>query len=353
MKPSALPVISILVAIGAVGCATKHTPRPDSSDAEALAFAYLSTEVPAWHREHACFSCHNNGDGAAALLFSSSNHPNASDSTLKDTLHWLNRPQVWHENKGDPAYSDFKLARIQFGRALLIATQLGHIKDRGPLREAAGQIARDQDPDGAWRIEDDSSPGSPVTYGNPLATVHATALLASADASRFKTNINAASVWLSELPLRNVPSAAAVVLGLCQLTPDNMSEPVEQAIAYLHQAQSQTTGGWGPYRGAPAEPFDTALAISALWIAPRAAETEARIRLGRSFLLSEQLPGGGWPETTRPTNGESYAQHISTTAWALSALVSTSSPSNALLGNPPISGSDETTRTRSSPQSVQ
>ena len=34
---------------------------------------------------------------------------------------------------------------------------------------------------------------------------------------------------------------------------------------------------------------------------------------------------GGWPETTRPSGNLSYAEHISTTAWALYALVSTGS----------------------------
>jgi len=36
-----------------------------------------------------------------------------------------------------------------------------------------------------------------------------------------------------------------------------------------------------------------------------------------------QQPAGGWPETTRPSGGVSYAEHISTTAWALYALLET------------------------------
>ena len=32
-------------------------------------------------------------------------------------------------------------------------------------------------------------------------------------------------------------------------------------------------------------------------------------------------PDGSWPETTRPANQESYAQRISTTSWALLALL--------------------------------
>ena len=47
------------------------------------------------------------------------------------------------------------------------------------------------------------------------------------------------------------------------------------------------------------------------------------IRRGRSFLVAEQLDSGGWTETTRPTGNQSYAQHLSTTAWATLALLAT------------------------------
>ncbi len=39
-----------------------------SSSAEARAIAYLATEVPAWRQAHPCYSCHNNGDAARALV---------------------------------------------------------------------------------------------------------------------------------------------------------------------------------------------------------------------------------------------------------------------------------------------
>ena len=51
--------------------------------------------------------------------------------------------------------------------------------------------------------------------------------------------------------------------------------------------------------------------------------TRGPIARGRSFLLAQQQPGGGWPETTRPPGAQSYAQHISTSAWATLALILT------------------------------
>ncbi len=46
-------------------------------------------------------------------------------------------------------------------------------------------------------------------------------------------------------------------------------------------------------------------------------------RRGRAFLIAEQRADGSWPETTRPTGGESYAQRISTAGWAAMALLLT------------------------------
>ena len=40
-------------------------------------------------------------------------------------------------------------------------------------------------------------------------------------------------------------------------------------------------------------------------------------------LLDSQEPDGGWPETTRPPGASSYAHRISTSGWALLALLET------------------------------
>jgi hypothetical protein len=40
-------------------------------------------------------------------------------------------------------------------------------------------------------------------------------------------------------------------------------------------------------------------------------------------MIRQQLADGSWPETTRPAGQSSYAQRISTTAWALLALFET------------------------------
>jgi hypothetical protein len=50
---------------------------------------------------------------------------------------------------------------------------------------------------------------------------------------------------------------------------------------------------------------------------------KASIARGREFLAREQLADGSWPATTRPSGGDSYAQKISTTGWALLALLRT------------------------------
>jgi hypothetical protein len=64
--------------------------------------------------------------------------------------------------------------------------------------------------------------------------------------------------------------------------------------------------------------FDTALVVQAL---SQAREMPEAARRGRVYLLERQQDDGSWVETTRPSGGESYAQRISTTAWALLALL--------------------------------
>ena len=89
-------------------------------------------------------------------------------------------------------------------------------------------------------------------------------------------------------------------------------------------ARAQTPGGgWGPQLHAPAEPFDTAVVLLALRGLGDQARTREMTSRGRAYLIRSQQPSGGWPETTRPPGSQSYAQHISTSAWATLALLQT------------------------------
>ncbi|HUG91750.1 MAG TPA: hypothetical protein VML55_13000, partial [Planctomycetaceae bacterium] len=86
-------------------------------------------------------------------------------------------------------------------------------------------------------------------------------------------------------------------------------------------------GGWGPYRNAPLEVFDTAVVVLALERIPNAgrpADAGVWIARGRRYLVRTQLADGSWPATTRPPDRESYAHRVSTTAWATMALLATS-----------------------------
>ena len=87
----------------------------------------------------------------------------------------------------------------------------------------------------------------------------------------------------------------------------------------------------GPVPDVAVRAVDTALATLALdaLSQKRAAPTftpdalAAAIAAGRGYLLHQQLADGSWNETTRPAGQSSYAQRISTTGWALLALVET------------------------------
>ena len=94
----------------------------------------------------------------------------------------------------------------------------------------------------------------------------------------------------------------------------------ERCLELLRKGQSKT-GGWGPTVNSPPEVFDTAFVVIALRKHPKVLEAVALQALGRDYLIKSQSDDGTWPETTRPSGANSYAHRVSTTAWAVRALL--------------------------------
>ena len=306
----------MLVALGvALLAAGSLAPTP-----EERAIAYLAREVPAWRRDNGCYSCHNNGDAARALYVARRLGWHVPGDALRGTTDWLARPSGWENNRGDPRFSDKKLARLQFAAALAEATDAGLVGSRAALGDAAGRLAREQEPDGCWQVEAEAGPGSPVTYGSALATALARDVLRRADSRRFRDAIRKAEDCLAVQPLASVTGAAAVGLALRDRGDAPARRKVADSLELIRQAQA-SDGGWGPVPGQPAEPFDTAVALLAL--SRNHVPLTSQFARGRDWLVRAQLPDGGWPATTRPPGGQSYAQHVSTSGWAALALLAT------------------------------
>jgi rhamnogalacturonyl hydrolase YesR len=264
--------------------------------------AFLAGEVPKWERENHCFSCHNNGDGARALYLARQKGYPIPPDALERTTEFLLQPARWNEARGAPAATDRKLARIQFAAALTEAMRTGAAANRDAVRSAAKMLAADQDSGGAWLIDTGGLPGAPATYGTALATYLSRRTLETAGREEFAEPIARASRWLAAAKPASLTDAAALLL----------AQPDRADCRELLLAAQTSDGGWGPQRGMPAEPFDTALAILALRDAnPRA----------RAFLMKTQDSSGAWPETTRPSGGVSYAERISTAGWVAYALL--------------------------------
>ncbi len=250
------------------------------------ALDYLAREVPRWKAENGCYSCHNNGDAARALM------AGGRGAAIADTLAWLSKPEAWDQQQTDAAFRDKDLARVQFAFALTEAVERGLVRDREALRRAAALLPE---------IKEDSEIGSPATYGQALSLAASIRVMRAAGLAA-----TAREAALRAMKARNTPEHAAQVLALRM-----------PAAGLL--AMQNADGGWGPYRHAPSEVFDTALAILALMeagsvpagVVPRAV----------AWIEKQQLENGGWPATTRPSGGVSYAQHISTTGWAVLALL--------------------------------
>lgn len=325
--------VALLASLTLGSAVALFASQQEPATAETRAVGYLAREVPAWRREHPCYSCHNNGDAARALIAAGNRHGDTR-TALDDTLRWLAHPVRWDSNGGGEGGADDKrLARIQFAHATTAAFAASLVPQEAVTR-AAEIIAANQRPDGSWLLDSSDSIGSPVTYGTALATVFARRTLQAASVESFRERVDRSGRWLAQITVNNLPDAAAILFAFSNAEgarPRNW----QPALSLLKEGQGRD-GSWGPYRTSPGEAFDTALAVLALREVRRRPTTarpvfttamlDQAIANGRDYLVKTQLDDGSWNETTRPAGQTSYAQRVSTTAWALLALIETGTP---------------------------
>jgi hypothetical protein len=289
---------------------------------EERAIAYLTREVPKWSAKNKCFSCHNNGDAARALYMAKRLKIALPAKALDATSRWLARPADWAHNGGEGPSNDKVLSRIQFAAALADGLEAGLIEDRDALKKAAKLIAEQQAKDGHWQIGAGDAIGSPTTLGDCLATAFARQTLHTADAKAHGDGIALADRWLRGYAVKNVLDAASMLWGVADAVDADAAAQRKHCLALIHKGESKE-GGWGPYTTSAPESFDTAVVLVALSLQKDREKHDELIRRGRAYLLTRQQEDGSWQETTRPAGGESYAQRVSTTAWATQALLAT------------------------------
>jgi hypothetical protein len=281
------------------------------------AIAYLARETPKWQTDHHCASCHHQGTAFRALLSAQAAKKFKDDTALATSLEWLDAPQKWKDNHGDPMASDQALAELQFGQSLLRAQRQFPDRYKAPLAELATMIAKRQAADGKFELESGEGLPSPITLGPILLTAIARDILATQGEAHQEPR-KRADDWLRQFKARNTFEAASQMIAL---QADKPSEPARQRALKLLLDSAHDKGGFGPYASAPAEVFDSALAIIALSRDPNRRAHQAIIDKSKQRLIDWQGPDGDWEETTRPSGGVSYAHRISTTSWALEALL--------------------------------
>jgi hypothetical protein len=286
------------------------------------ALAFLGREVPRWSRANHCFSCHNNGDAARALYSSLQSGFAVPRAALEDTTAWLSEPARWEHNGGRGPFSDKRLARVQFTAALAAARRAGLVNDQAILSRAAARLAQDQAGDGSWPLEGENEPGSPATYGRFLATFLACESLRTADPSGLREPIARAERWLLDREIKTCTDASVMLMVTHKVPAPQSLSSQARCLELLRKGQSEE-GGWGPFESSPPEVYDTALALIAVASVKDVQSARPLIIRGRAFLICRQQADGSWVETTRPPGAESYAQRISTTAWAAMALIAT------------------------------
>ena len=294
-----------------------QTPSRPPSPVIAAGVAYLRSELPK----------SRNGDATRALLEAGARGYDLGTS-LDETLNFLKQPSTWDQHKAPSGFDDKRLLRLQFASALAVAERHGKAASTD-LAQAAKLLVADQSADGSWTLDQSPGPGSPATDGAILATWSArTSLIASGMLPDAFTIVQA-DRWLRGLTVESVDEALSLLLAL-DLTGDVMADGLRRTALSIVRTGQAASGGWGPDPTTP-QIFDTALAVlalSALNVEPRIARSTYRpeelleaIAKGKAFIESQQRPDGNWAETTRPASRESDAQRISTTGWALLALL--------------------------------
>jgi hypothetical protein len=239
---------------------------------------------------------------------------------LVDTRRWLSDPTHWDPDEKRAGFSDKGLARIQFASALVAAIEAKQINETDSLAAAANLVAEGQRKDGSWRVDAEGATGSPATYGSFLATYQARRVLEKADAQRYRDAVARADQWFRKTEAKTVLDAAATLLALKGREGADVITKCRACLDVIAKGES-STGGWGPYVNSPPESFDTAMVVLALCQHTAKPKVTEMAKRGRSYLLATQQTDGSWPETTRPAGNESYAQRLSTTAWATLALL--------------------------------
>ncbi len=217
---------------------------------------FLAVETPKWRREHKCFSCHNNGDAARALLKAKQLGFAVPDASLADTIDWLANPKRWEEKPkarggdggSESGSKDLSLARLQFSLALELAIKTETIADRSVLDSAALKLALDQTADGSWKISDNGVVAAPATYGPVLSTLLASRVLASAGANEHAEAVAKARAWLDSRKIQNVQDAAVVVWSLAVEEAGNGQKATKnprfsQALDLLKARREKTAAG--------------------------------------------------------------------------------------------------------------
>jgi len=302
-----------------VSCAWDNPGEAATPQRRAIDF--LAAQVPRWPRENKCFSCHNNGDAARALYVAQSLGMHVAAGALNETTDWLRQPKRWEHNGGEGEFNDKQLAAIQFAFALSEATRAGSIDELGPLIAAARKVSDFQKPDGSWQTVPDGTIGSPITYGNVLATVIARRTLIEAGRDRFAEPVAKAEAWLAKRSPQSVLDSAALLLAFPHTSDRSLLKLHDNSLDVIRSGQN-ADGGWSPYVNSRSEPFDTAIVLLALCGITEKSELARPIAAGRDFLIASQQADGSWLETTRPANDASYAHQISTSGWAALALLS-------------------------------
>lgn len=328
MSPSRILAFTAPVFALAIRLAAQSPGADAERPAIARGVAFLSAESSHWRHDRGCGSCHHNGDAARALLVASRRGYDVG-AALDETLAFLSDPAAWERNPQDKSFSDPALARMEFASALGVAARFDRAPDAA-IKTAANLLVAHQGADGSWALDTPSQEVTAAAAGPLVAAWLGRGTLMAAGREPDDFAVVSVDRWLRGASFDGVADAAALILGL-DVAEDPMAERLRADALRLLRERQAADGGWAATAGGAPDVFVSALAVLAL----RTCESEAglarkvyrleelrdAIQHGHAFLLAQQAADGGWPAARGASGQPSGAQRVSTTSWALLALL--------------------------------
>ena len=279
---------------------------PAARQAVERGLKFLIDDTARWREKHNCATCHHGALTSWALSAARKQGYPVAAETLADMLHWTRGQFIPRFNKPRdprPGWNMVQISAIYLGAM----SQDLPVLSREEVHQVAVHLARHQDEDGAWTLQEDIANQWPPTWESH-ETVALWGLLAwepyvpadSQAAAAATSRREKALQWVTSTQSTGTTQAVTLRLLLDART-GKPAAGLQPGIERLLQKQN-ADGGWSPTPDLPSDAYATGEALYALGSSGVTVD-RPEVQKAVSFLVESQRADGSWPMTPRTQPG--------------------------------------------------